>query len=125
MNPANCGSCGSCSSLNLGGKQNSSVNFCSASGCRSVNITPSCYCGDKVVLRTTKTAKNKGKRFWGCPNFKYRIGEGGSASTIVIEDKCCGYVKNEQKVGGNVKIEEHVVGGSFNSQEMTRSYVMS
>ena len=43
----------------------------------------------------------------------------------MIEDKCCGYVKNEQKVGGNVKIEEHVVGGSFNSQEMTRSYVMS
>jgi len=73
MNPANCGSCGSCSSLNLGGKQNSSVNFCSASGCRSVNITPSCYCGDKVVLRTTKTAKNKGKRFWGCPNFKVML----------------------------------------------------
>jgi len=65
----------------------------------------------------------------GCNYFswfdQYRTGEGGSASTVVIEDKCCGYVKNEQKVGGNVKIEEHVVGGSFNSQEMTRSYVMS
>jgi len=43
----------------------------------------------------------------------------------VIEDKCCGDVKNEEKVGGNVKIEENVVGGSFNSQEMRRSCKMA
>ncbi|QCD79348.1 hypothetical protein DEO72_LG1g2987 [Vigna unguiculata] len=112
---------------------------------------PNCYCGDKAMLRTAKTAKNKGERFWGCPNFKsggeecggcnyfswfveYGIEEGGSASTIVIEDKCCGDVKNEEKVGGNVKIEENAVGsdtnealagGSLNSQEMRRSCVMA
>jgi len=73
MNPTNCGSCGSCSSSNLGGKQKSSVNFCSAGGCRSINVMPNCYCGDKAVLRTAKIAKNKGKRFWGCLNFKVML----------------------------------------------------
>ena len=56
---------------------------------------------------------------------QYRMGEWSSASTVVIEEKCCGYVKNEEKVSGNVKIEEHVVGGSLNTQEMRRSCVMS
>ena len=32
--------------------------------------TPTCVrCGIKLVLRTTKKGKNKGKQFWGCPNF--------------------------------------------------------
>jgi len=73
MNPANCVSYGSCSSSDLGGKQKSNVNFCNAGGCRSSNVTPSCYCGDKAVLRTARTTKNKGKRFWGCPNFKVML----------------------------------------------------
>jgi len=38
-----------------------------------INVTPICYCGDKAVLRTTKIAKNKGKIFWGCPNFKVML----------------------------------------------------
>ncbi|QCD97039.1 hypothetical protein DEO72_LG6g1749 [Vigna unguiculata] len=62
------------------------------------------------------------------------IRERGSASIVVIQDKCCGDVKNEEKIGGSVKIEENVVGtarnearvgGTFNSQEMIRSCVMT
>ncbi|KOM34704.1 hypothetical protein LR48_Vigan02g085400 [Vigna angularis] len=29
-----------------------------------------CYCGELVVFRVAKTAKNEGKPFWGCPNYK-------------------------------------------------------
>jgi len=65
----------------------------------------------------------------GCNYFnwfdQYRMGELGSASTVVIEENLWKHVKNEEKVGGNVKIEEHVVGGSSNTQEMRRSCVMS
>ena len=65
----------------------------------------------------------------GCNYFswfdQYRMGEGGSASTVVIEENLWKHVKNEEKLGGNVKIEEHAVGGSLNTQEMRRSCVMS
>jgi len=56
-----------------------------------------------------------------------RIEERGSTSTVVIEDKGCGDVKNEEKVSGSVKIEERVVcivtnearaGGTIDSQQM-------
>jgi len=53
------------------------------------------------------------------------MGEGGFASIVVIEENLWKHVKNEEKLGGNVKIEEHVVGGSLNTQEMRRSCVMS
>jgi len=53
------------------------------------------------------------------------MGELGSANTVVIEENLWKHVKNEEKVGGNVKIEEHVVRGSSNTQEMRRSCVMS
>jgi len=33
---------------------------------------PVCYCGEKVVLRTARTPKNRGKQFWGCPKYKVR-----------------------------------------------------
>jgi len=79
-----------------------------------------------------------GEECGGCNYFnwfvEYGIREGGSASTIVIQNKCCGDVKNEEKVGGNVKIEGNVVGsgtnkasvgGNFNSQEMRRSCMMA
>jgi len=65
---------------------------------------------------------------------EYGIGERGSASTVVIEDKCCGDMKNEKKVGGRLRIEENVIGSgtnearasdTFNSQEMRRSCVMA
>jgi len=79
-----------------------------------------------------------GEECGGCNYFswfaKYGIRKRGSASTVVIQDKCCGDVKNEEKVGGILKIEENVVGsgtnearagGTFNSQEMRRSCVMA
>jgi len=78
-----------------------------------------------------------GEECGGCNYFswfaEYGIREGGFASTVVIENKCCGDVKNEEKVGGNVKIKENVVGsgtneasagGSFNSQEMSSNIAM-
>ena len=65
----------------------------------------------------------------GCNYFnwfdQYRMGEGGSASTVVIEENLWKHVKNEEELGGNVKIEEHAVGGSLNTQEMRKSCVMS
>jgi len=33
---------------------------------------PTCNCGEVVVLRTTRTTKNGGKKFWDCPNYKVR-----------------------------------------------------
>ncbi|WVY98929.1 hypothetical protein V8G54_031080 [Vigna mungo] len=30
----------------------------------------SCDCGEKCVLRTAKTTKNRGRQFWGCPRYK-------------------------------------------------------
>ncbi|WVZ11318.1 hypothetical protein V8G54_015848 [Vigna mungo] len=32
--------------------------------------SPICYCGEKSVLRTAKTTKNRGKQFWSCPRYK-------------------------------------------------------
>ncbi|RYQ92494.1 hypothetical protein Ahy_B09g098727 isoform A [Arachis hypogaea] len=32
-----------------------------------------CYCGERLVLVTSSTAENPGRRFWGCVN--YGIGE--------------------------------------------------
>jgi len=61
------------SSPNVRGKHKRSVNFCNGGRCRSINVMPNCYCGDKAMLRTAKTAKNKGERFWGCPNFKVML----------------------------------------------------
>jgi len=40
----------------------------------------------------------------------------------VIKEKCCGYVKNEEKVGGNVKIE--AMGICINSQKLVRKKAM-
>ncbi|WVZ08958.1 hypothetical protein V8G54_022304 [Vigna mungo] len=31
----------------------------------------SCHCGEKCVLRTAKTTKNRGRQFWGCPRYKF------------------------------------------------------
>ncbi|WVZ12057.1 hypothetical protein V8G54_016587 [Vigna mungo] len=33
-------------------------------------VSLSCHCGEKCVLRTAKTTKNLGKQFWGCPRYK-------------------------------------------------------
>jgi len=34
---------------------------------RRFDLTPVCYCGEKAI---TRTAKNMGRKFWGCPKFK-------------------------------------------------------
>jgi len=31
-----------------------------------------CYCGEKAVLRTARTPKNREKQFWGYPKYKVR-----------------------------------------------------
>ncbi|WVZ16939.1 hypothetical protein V8G54_009921 [Vigna mungo] len=36
-----------------------------------------CHCGEKTVLRTAKTMKNRGKLFWGCPRYKMGSENGG------------------------------------------------
>ncbi|XP_014492310.1 uncharacterized protein LOC106754762 [Vigna radiata var. radiata] len=36
-----------------------------------------CHCGEKSVLRTAKTTKNRGKLFWSCPGYKMRSENGG------------------------------------------------
>ncbi|WVZ18596.1 hypothetical protein V8G54_005918 [Vigna mungo] len=32
--------------------------------------SPLCLCGEKTVVRTARTVKNRGKQFWGCPMYK-------------------------------------------------------
>ncbi|WVZ26606.1 hypothetical protein V8G54_005150 [Vigna mungo] len=41
------------------------------------NGGPFCYCGMKCVVRIVRTAKNRGKQFWGCPKFKNGGEDGG------------------------------------------------
>jgi len=43
---------------------------CSSGGCRGLGEAPTCNCGVAAVLRTSRTIKNGGRQFWGCPNFK-------------------------------------------------------
>jgi len=47
--------------------------FTHAGGSRSVFVAPISDCGDFIVLRTTKTEQNVGKRFWGCPKYKVKF----------------------------------------------------
>ncbi|KOM56117.1 hypothetical protein LR48_Vigan10g200900 [Vigna angularis] len=52
-----------CSSTSNGWRNGEpKVVFCGAS--------PLCLCGEKTVVRTAVTAKNRGKQFWGCPKYK-------------------------------------------------------
>jgi len=56
--------------------KNPSVSSCGAGGSRSLGLPPIYYCGEKSVLRTMKTAKNKEKQFWGGLKYKVREVEG-------------------------------------------------
>jgi len=50
---------------------NGNGGFSSAGGgWKGLGVTPICQCGDVVVIRTARTTRNAGKKFWGCPNFK-------------------------------------------------------
>jgi len=58
----------SCSSCTWGMK-NSTVSSHGGVG-RRFDFAPICYCGEKAIMRTARTAKNRGRKFWGCPKFK-------------------------------------------------------
>ena len=59
-------SCSSCTCSGWGMK-NSSVS--SHGGVvRRFDLTLVCYYGEKAIARTTRTAKNRGRKFWGYPN---------------------------------------------------------
>ncbi|BAU01212.1 hypothetical protein VIGAN_11039700 [Vigna angularis var. angularis] len=63
-------SCSTCSSTSNGWRNGEAkVVFRGAS--------PLCLCGEKTVVRTTGTAKNRGKQFWGCPKYKNGHENGG------------------------------------------------
>ncbi|KAG2407427.1 uncharacterized protein HKW66_Vig0022490 [Vigna angularis] len=47
----------------------------SSGSVRSFDGNPRCLCGHSAVFRIARTPKNKGKKFWGCPNFKGGSGE--------------------------------------------------
>ncbi|WVZ05572.1 hypothetical protein V8G54_018918 [Vigna mungo] len=49
---------------------------CCSSTCRR-NETPICHCGQRFVMRTTNTTKNRGKHFWGCSKYKYGVQDAG------------------------------------------------
>jgi len=58
----------SCSSCTWGMK-NSTVSSHGGVG-RRFDFAPLCHCGEKAIMRTARTAKNRGRKFWGCPKFK-------------------------------------------------------
>ncbi|QCE00753.1 uncharacterized protein LOC114195055 [Vigna unguiculata] len=59
-------SCCSCTCLGNGNRGLSSA----GGGWKGLGVTPICRCGDVAVIRTARTTRNAGKKFWGCPNFK-------------------------------------------------------
>jgi len=61
----------SCSYNGFGGVQNRSGSS-NRDGSKRLDSMPVCYCGEKVVLRTARTPKNREKQFWGCPKYKVR-----------------------------------------------------
>ncbi|RYR62699.1 hypothetical protein Ahy_A04g020421 [Arachis hypogaea] len=42
----------------------------SRSSTKSRGRRRTCFCGERPVLRTSSTAENPGRRFWGCVNFQ-------------------------------------------------------
>ncbi|KAL2346978.1 hypothetical protein Fmac_000978 [Flemingia macrophylla] len=57
--------------FNLAGSNNmSSATTSSMPSCGSRTSVPVCYCGELVILQTAMTARNAGKKFWGCYNYK-------------------------------------------------------
>jgi len=65
------GNSSSSSTSNVWGKQNPSMSCCGGGGCRSITGTPTCYCGEKYVLRTVKTTQRE--KISGVPNFKVML----------------------------------------------------
>ncbi|QCE03593.1 hypothetical protein DEO72_LG8g1618 [Vigna unguiculata] len=105
-------SCGQCSSYNGGGNQNPSASFCGGSGSIDLGMSVMCYCREKAALRTARTLKNKGKKFWGCPKYKSGSDQCGGCNYFKwftdneIEEKGWSSLKIEEMGGGKLKIEE-------------------
>ncbi|KOM41362.1 hypothetical protein LR48_Vigan04g156000 [Vigna angularis] len=51
-------------------KKNPSVCFRGGRGSRCLDDSPICHYGQKYVLRTMKTTKNRDKQFWSCSKYK-------------------------------------------------------
>ncbi|KOM28290.1 hypothetical protein LR48_Vigan511s011300 [Vigna angularis] len=62
----------SCSSSTCNGWRNEKCNVIfRGGGVFTIDgVSPLCLCGEKTVVRTARTAKNRGKQFWGCPKYK-------------------------------------------------------
>ncbi|XP_027910407.1 uncharacterized protein LOC114169452 [Vigna unguiculata] len=59
----------SCCSCTCSGNGNGGLSS-AGGGWKGLDVTPICRCGDVAVIRTARTTRNAGKKFWGCPNFK-------------------------------------------------------
>ncbi|KOM49891.1 hypothetical protein LR48_Vigan08g071800 [Vigna angularis] len=71
----------------------------SSGSLRRLDAKPTCLCGQNAVFRIARTPKNKGKKFWGCPNFK-----GGSGELVG-----CNFFKwciDEGNEGNGLNVEE-------------------
>jgi len=52
--------------------QRSATSF-EGGSCRVLGSRPICDCGEVAVLRTIRTLKIVGRKFWGCANYKVRL----------------------------------------------------
>ncbi|WVY91953.1 hypothetical protein V8G54_037467 [Vigna mungo] len=79
-------------------KRMSKEYFCCSSTCR-MNETPICHCGQRSVMRTANTTKNRGKHFWGCSKYKNGVQDAGCNffkwCTDVGSEDSGRYVKSE------------------------------
>ncbi|BAU01254.1 hypothetical protein VIGAN_11044800 [Vigna angularis var. angularis] len=53
------------------------LSSCSAKRKKNGTSSPICHCGQRSVVRTAKTMKNRGKQFWGCSKYKNGGEDGG------------------------------------------------
>ncbi|XP_052736154.1 uncharacterized protein LOC128197729 [Vigna angularis] len=91
----------SCSSSTCNGWRNQNCDVVFRGGGVSTidGVSPLCLCGQKTVVRTARTAKNRGKQFWSCP--KYKTGHEGGCNFFKW---CC--EDGDDKSYTNVKWEE-------------------
>ncbi|KAG2404784.1 ATPase 4 [Vigna angularis] len=89
----------SCKCLGLGFQQ-------SCGSVSRLGVKPICFCGQNAVFRIARTPKNKGKRFWGCPKFKWCsedvIHEG---NVVTVEESG----RNKEVGGSLMKMEQMVM----------------
>ncbi|WVY89415.1 hypothetical protein V8G54_034929 [Vigna mungo] len=74
------------------------------------NETPIFHCGQRSVMRTANTTKNRGKHFWGCFKYKYGVQDAGCNffkwCTDVGSEDNGRYVKSEWNKETLVSTEE-------------------